>query len=157
MGYYYFMRKKIFIISFIFISLMCMGATVKNNFSIDVLIMLFGREKFHYQVTNQKVTVIEYFFNSEPTVVRVNRNLTGTEVEGFSTFLAGFPLDALRTKYMHESIEGEIAFTYKIRINLKYKEIYVYFKNQKNLTQLNERINSLLPENIHLSLKNYEE
>lgn len=151
------MKKNLIITSFVFISSILAGAAMRTNFSVEVNVLLTGREKITYHVTNQRITVTEYSFNNEPKEVKVNRNLTPAETKKFTAFLSGFPLAQLKNQYVHSNIEGEIAFRYKINVNSIYKEIYVYYKNQKNLSELNNRINALLPVNLHLSLRGYQE
>lgn len=67
--------------------------------------------------------------------VKVNRALNASERKRLRAFMKAFPLSKLKTRYVSK-VRGESSTTYDIRCGKQHKQIYQYFKEQKDLTAL---------------------
>jgi hypothetical protein len=98
--------------------------------------------------------------NADPAENIVKRKLTDKEKNNFSEFMCTFPLKDLNKSYDNDQVEGEMSYMFNIAVDGLKKDIFVYFRNQKNLKQLCNKIDDLLPQECKIcfaSGDNYKE
>jgi hypothetical protein len=142
------MRYKILFFLFTCISFAQCNSYSKNvNYDIKIIINIFGNHKlWEYHVKNDSIIVIKYSMNAKPAEKIVNRKLTDKEKKNFMDFMSIFPLKDLNNSYSNDLVEGEMSYMFNLSVGSLKKDIYVYFKSQKNLKQLCDKIDDLLPQ-----------
>lgn len=142
------MRGKIIIFLFTLASFSQCNSINKNvNYDVRVIINIFGNHKlWEYHLNNDSIVVTKYSTNADPAETPVNRELTEKEKKNFNDFMSAFPLKDLNNSYSNDQVEGEMSFMFHIVIDGLKKDIYVYFRSQKNLKQLCDKIDDLIPQ-----------
>lgn len=117
------------------------------NYSVTIEIFRKGTYKIYsLQLKNGKFEAVKYTTNDdEPQIFLANKILSIEEAKDFKNFILEFPIDSLQKEYVNNMVKGEHHLIFKIKIDEKFKEIYVYFEEQQDLKELYKRIIELLP------------
>lgn len=121
---------------------------MQENISYSVIIDIYTKgtyKVYSNRIVNGEFEAIKYSTNNEPPQTIVKKDLTRNQAKEFEDYILSFPIDSLRDKYIDNTVEGEHHLQYSITIGEKHKDIYVYFKEQKDLKLLYEKLNEFIP------------
>ncbi len=117
-----------------------------NSYSVVIDIFRKGKyKKYSYRLVNNDFEAIMFTLNSDPEVI-ICKILSPSEAKEFEQYMYSFPLDTLEDEYSNKDVRGEYHLEYAITIGEKHKNIYVYFKQQRDLVSLYKRLSHFIPE-----------
>ena len=120
---------KIFAILIIAFSIIMIQVRCSNDVpdTLDFKIVIenhyFGHTQYRTTITQDSLILFYDNFSGDTTITR--RTLTEKEQKNMRRFLYDYPIDELKTEYIHPTVEDGLHMSFFLTIDKKHKEIYL--------------------------------